>query len=52
MANYKVASINIVGSVLIGKNPVLMNDGTVAQWSGPIDGVLGLFIVVDRDPSD
>ena len=38
--NYKLTSINVDGSMLIGKNLALMDDKIVAQRSGPIDVVL------------
>ena len=48
----KVSSIYIDGSVLIGSDTVLMDNGHGAHRSGPIDGILGLLIVLDRKLSD
>ena len=47
-----MTSINVDGSVPIGKDPALKDDKIVVQWSGQIDSALGLFIVLDREPSD
>ena len=48
----RVTSINIDGSVLIGSDAALMDDGNGVHRSGPVDGILGIFIVLDREPSD
>ena len=41
--------INIVGSVLIDSDTILMDDRHGAHQSEPIDGIFDLFIVLDRE---